>query len=129
MWVDLEPGSYTFQILLFRQPDEGISRTFEKVPFQLYLDYDLVNTAREVFFPHSLNYYGLLGFREETRDFGQVTLLYDDLTLWHRSISTTFQVESEMASVAVQLEQETELVKMKVYKKDEAVHGYKEIKN
>ena len=119
VWVDLEPGAYTFQILLFRQPDEGLARRTEKVPFQLYVDYDFVNTAREVFFPHSLNYYGLLGFQEETRDFGQVTLLYDDLTLWHRSISSTFQVESEMASAAVQVEQEDALVKVKVYKQQE----------
>ena len=79
------------------------------------MNYDFVNTAREAFIPPSLNYYGLLGFQEETRDFGQVTLLYDDLTLWHRSISTTFQVESEMASASIQLEQENDLVKVKVY--------------
>ena len=83
------------------------------------MDYDFVNTAREVFFPPSLNYYGLLGFEEETRDFGQVTLFYDDLTLWHKKISTTFRVDSEMASGSIQLEQEDELVKMKVYKQED----------
>ena len=68
------------------------------------MNYDFVNTAREVFFPPSLNYHGLLGFAEETRDFGHRTLFFDDLTLWHKSITTTFKVESEMASASFQLE-------------------------
>lgn len=79
------------------------------------MQYDFVNTAREVFFPASLNYHGLLGYKEETRDFGLVTLFYDDLTLWHKTISTTFTVQSEMASVSLQLEQETDLVKVRIY--------------
>ena len=76
------------------------------------MNYDFVNTARETFLPPSLNFHGLLGYGEETRNFGQVTLLWDDLTLWHKELETTFKVESEMASASVQLEQETDLVKI-----------------
>ena len=92
------------------------------------MQYDFVNTAREVFFPASLNYHGLLGYKEETRDFGLVTLFYDDLTLWHKTISTTFTVESEMASVSIQLEQETDLVKMRLYEAQQgSLHTFRPI--
>ena len=63
--------------------------------------YDFVNVPREAFIPPSLNYYGLLGYQEETYDFGQVTIFYDDLTLWHYSVETTFMVQSEMSSLSV----------------------------
>ena len=61
----------------------------------------MVNVPREVFLPSSLNYHGLLGVGEETHDYGHRTLFWDDLTLWHKSISTIFQVMSEMTSVAI----------------------------
>ena len=67
---------------------------------------------REAFLPGSLNYHGLLGLGDETHDFGHVTLFWDDLTLWHKRISTLFSVYSESASVAVQLEQATDLIKL-----------------
>ena len=76
------------------------------------MKYDFVNVPREVFLPGSLNYHGLLGVGDETHDFGHVTLFWDDLTLWHKNIQTVFQVQSEMASISIQIEQETDLVKV-----------------
>ena len=74
--------------------------------------YDAVNLPREVFLPGHLNYHGMFGVSDETHDFGHVTLFWDDLTLWHKSIATQFKVESEMGSLAIQLEQADDLVKI-----------------
>lgn len=112
IWVDLEPGEYTIQILMFRQPSKVTTGYYEKVNFQLYMKYDFVNVPREAFLPGHLNYHGLLGSGDETHDFGHITLFWDDLTLWHKSLQTVFQVQSEMASVSIQLEQGTDLVKV-----------------
>lgn len=76
------------------------------------MKYDFVNVPREVFLPGSLNYHGLLGVGDETHDFGHITLFWDDLTLWHKNIQTVFQVQSEMASVSIQIEQSTDLIKV-----------------
>jgi len=65
------------------------------------MKYDYVNVPREAFLPGNLNYHGLLGSGDETHDFGHITLFWDDLTLWHKSISTVFSVQSEMASMSV----------------------------
>ena len=94
IWVDLEPGEYTIQILMFRQPSKETTSYYEKVHFQLYMKYDYVNVPREAFLPGHLNYHGLLGVGDETHDFGHVTLFWDDLTLWHKNIYSTFQVQS-----------------------------------
>lgn len=112
IWIDLMPGDYTVQILMLRSASKRSAQFYEKVNFQLYLKFDFINVSREVFLPGSLNYHGLLGVGDETHDFGHITLLWDDLTLWHDRISTTFTVASEMASVAVQVEQPTDLVKV-----------------
>ena len=101
IWVDLEPGEYTIQILMFRQPSKVTTSYYEKVNFQLYMKYDFVNVPREAFLPGHLNYHGLLGSGDETHDFGHITLFWDDLTLWHKSLQTLFQVQSEMASVSI----------------------------
>jgi len=71
---------------------------------------------REAFLPSSLNYHGLLGVGDETHDYGHVTLFWDDLTLWHKSVTTVFQVQSQMTSVSIQLEQETSLVMLRLTK-------------
>lgn len=42
---------------------------------------DFINVAREVFLPNSLNYMGLIGSEAESKDFGQLTIFYDDITL------------------------------------------------
>ena len=39
-------------------------------------------------------------------------MFWDDLTLWHPSLSTVFEVWSEMASISIQVEQATDLVKV-----------------
>lgn len=119
IWVDLEPGHYTVQILAKRQPRTDFANFYEKVNFQLYMHYDFVNVPREAFLPPSLNFHGLLGTAGETRDFGHVTLLFDDLTLWHNSVTTTFTVESEIGSFAAQLEQGTDLIKLQLAIKGE----------
>jgi hypothetical protein len=62
--------------------------------------------------PGNLNYHGMLGVGDETHDYGHVTLFWDDLTLWHKSVTTLFQVASQMTSLSIQLEQETDLVKI-----------------
>lgn len=62
IWVDLEPGHYTLQILSFKQVPVEVSKAYETVQFQLYINYDFVNVPREAFMPPTLNYYGLLGF-------------------------------------------------------------------
>ena len=116
IWVDLEPGEYTIQILMLRHASKTAKSYYEKVNFQLYLKYDFVNVPREAFLPSSLNYHGLLGVGDETHDYGHVTLFWDDLTLWHKSVSTVFQVQSQMTSVSIQLEQETSLVMIRLTK-------------
>ena len=114
IWVDLEAGDYTIQILSFRQPVDQQTSFYENVYFQLYIRYEAENVSREVFLPRSLNYHGLLGVADETHDFGHVTLFWDDLTLFSNHISTDFYVESHMASVSIQLEQAGEQVEMRL---------------
>ena len=97
---------------MFRQPSKETTSYYEKVHFQLYMKYDYVNVPREAFLPGHLNYHGLLGVGDETHDFGHVTLFWDDLTLWHKNIYTVFQVQSQMASISIQLEQPSDLVKV-----------------
>ena len=104
IWVDLEPGEYTLQILMLRQPSKETTSYYEKINFQLYMKYDFVNVPREAFLPGHLNYHGLLGTGDETHDFGHITLFWDDLTLWHKQLDSLFTVESEMASVSIQIE-------------------------
>jgi hypothetical protein len=70
---------------------------------------DFINVGREVFLPKSLNYMGLLGSESESKDFGQVTIFYDDITLVKDVKKIQFQVTSEMASISIQLEQEDRL--------------------
>lgn len=83
------------------------------------MQFDYVNVPREAFLPTNLNYHGMLGVGDETHDFGHVTLLWDDLTLWHTSRVVLFHVESTMTSVAIQVEQSTDLVKIHLSKHDE----------
>jgi hypothetical protein len=71
----------------------GLGKT-EIVSAQLYLVYDYVNTAREVFLPPNLNFYGLFGYATEMVNFGQLTLFWDDLVLWNDKKETTFSVAS-----------------------------------
>ena len=97
---------------MLRQPSKETTSYYEKINFQLYMKYDFVNVPREAFLPGHLNYHGLLGTGDETHDFGHITLFWDDLTLWHKQLDSLFTVESEMASVSIQIEQETDLVKM-----------------
>jgi hypothetical protein len=52
---------------------------------------------------------GLLGSESESKDFGQVTIFYDDITLVKDVKKIQFQVTSEMASISIQLEQEDRL--------------------
>ena len=84
-----------------------------------------MNVPRESFIPGHLNYHGMLGYGDETHDFGHITLFWDDLTLWHRAITTLFEVTSEMASVSMQLEQETDLVHMRLSVHDSAKDQWK----
>lgn len=49
---------------------------------------------------------GLFGYRDQSKDFGQITLFYDDLALVKDKKVIEFQVKSEMASLSIQLEQE-----------------------
>ena len=56
---------------------------------------------REAFLPGNLNYHGLLGVGDETHDYGHVTLFWDDLTLWHKSVSTLFTLSSTMTSLSI----------------------------
>ena len=120
IWVDLEPGAYTLQIVLARHADPNKHQRsfYEDVHFQLYIRYDFVNVPREVFLPSFLNYHGLLGVGDETHDFGHTTLFWDDLTLWHHKIDTLFQVQSEMVSVSIQLEQLGEQVMIRLLKQE-----------
>jgi hypothetical protein len=62
--------------------------------------------AREAFIPEFFNYMGLLGYGPESKNFGQITLFYDDVTLWKETKVTKFSVESEMTSLSIQLEQD-----------------------
>jgi hypothetical protein len=48
----------------------------------------------------------------ETTRYGQVTLFYDDLTLWHPKKETTFVVRSNDSSLSIQMEQGGDEVKM-----------------
>lgn len=67
---------------------------------------DFINVSREVFLPKSLNYMGMLGSESESKDFGQLSIFYDDITLVKDFKKIYFKVTSEMASISIQLEQE-----------------------
>lgn len=104
IWVDLEPGTYTLQVISIRQTEHYTKYTRDDpktVTFQLYIATDLINVAREAFLPKSLNYLGLLGVGQGSKDFGQVTLFYDDCTLMKALRNIRFAVQSEQASVSV----------------------------
>ncbi len=49
---------------------------------------------------------GLFGYGDQSKDFGQITLFYDDLALVKDKKVIEFQIKSEMASLSIQLEQE-----------------------
>lgn len=105
IWAELEAGEYTVDIVALRQVKHdkvGTGKT-ELVSFQLYLIYDMIKTSREVFLPDTLNYHGLLGYEGETKDFGEVILFYDDLSLYHPVHRSMFRVQSEIASFSMQV--------------------------
>jgi|688.fasta_scaffold98901_1 hypothetical protein len=70
------------------------------------MNFEYINVAREAFIPSSFNYMGLLGYGAQSKDFGQITLFYDDVTLWKELKVITFSVASEMTSLSIQLEQD-----------------------
>jgi len=59
------------------------------VPFQLFVAYEPIIASRGVFLPPSLNYYGLLGYKEEI---DSVSLFYDDLVLLSQEKQVKFTV-------------------------------------
>ena len=65
------------------------------------MNLDFMNVARDSFIPKSLNYIGLLGYGKQSKDFGQLTLFYDDVALVKELKTITFSVESEMTSLTV----------------------------
>ena len=69
--LELLAGNYELRIQVLRSPTikNGLGKT-EIVSAQLYLVYDYVNTAREVFLPPNLNFYGLFGYATEMVNFG-----------------------------------------------------------
>ncbi len=75
----------------------------EVLSAQLYLVYDYVNTAREVFLPPDLNFYGLFGYASEMLNYGQMTLFWDDLVLWADEKQSAFSVASN-STLTVHLE-------------------------
>jgi hypothetical protein len=104
IWVELEPGKYTLEVVCLLQTGGAPNQAVGTIIYQLYMKLDLINVSREDFIPPSLNFFGLLGWRGDTRDFGQTVLFYDDVTLWKEKKETTFRVMSEMASISIQLE-------------------------
>ena len=106
IWVELEPGKYTLEVvcLLQTKGSPASSQPTGTIMYQLYMKLDLINVSREDFIPPSLNFFGVLGWRGDTKDFGQTVLFYDDVTLWREKKETTFRVMSEMASISIQLE-------------------------
>lgn len=92
VWVELDPGDYSVEIMSFRMVDENDEVGTELITYQLYMQYLPVMAYREVFMPSSLNYCGLLGYGAELQDFDSATIFYDDMALWHKEKVTRFSV-------------------------------------
>lgn len=101
---------------MLRQPTVKVSKK-EVLSAQLYLVFDYVNTAREVFLPPALNFYGLLGYATEMVNFGQLTLFWDDLVLWEENKHTKFSVASD-SILTVHLEQDRKNVHVSLVRVD-----------
>ena len=68
--------------------------------------------------PPSLNYLGLLGLTDAAKNFGEVTLFFDDLGLTYKEAISEFSVASDEIMMIAQIQQDEERVAVSVREKD-----------